>query len=161
MSSTDSHLLCTTCLGVEHVMEDLVDHTNCVHCARMGSGVLRAKYTESIAQASSLLEDDFADNEVPEEGEATQASPLSVLQAVLENPHLSQGADLNSNEFGSEDDGMSLAASGLSDQEMEYALESFILSAQFVLPSQTEEVGQESKLTSPYYILRISRLPNF
>lgn len=82
-----------------------------------------------------MLEDDSIDHEVPEEGEATQASPLSVLQAVLENPHLSQGADLNSNESKSEDHGMSLAASGsaLSDQEMEYALEELILSAQFVL----------------------------
>lgn len=40
----------------------------------------------------------------------------------------------------SEEDGMSLAASGsaLSDQEMDYAPEYFLPSAQFVLPSQTD-----------------------
>lgn len=66
---------------------------------------------ESITQASSLLEDDSVDNKVPVEGEATPASP-SVLQADSGNIHLSQGADLNSKESGSEDNGMSLAASG-------------------------------------------------
>lgn len=95
-------------------MEALVDPTSCVHCAQMGSGGLRrrAKYMESIAQASSLLEDDSVDNEVPEEGEATQASPPS-------------DSDLNSDESVSEDDSMSLAASGsgLSNQEMDYAPE--------------------------------------
>ena len=73
LSGTDSHPLCNTCLGVEHAMEALVNPTSCVHCAQIGSGGLRlrAKFMDSIAQASSLLEDDSVDNEVPEEGEAT------------------------------------------------------------------------------------------
>lgn len=58
---------------------------------------------ESIGQDSSLLEDDSIDHEVPEEGEAIQASPSSALQADSENPQLSKGADLNSNKSGIED----------------------------------------------------------
>lgn len=79
-----------------------------------------------------MLEDDSIDIEVPKEVEATQAFPLSALQADLENPHLSQGVDLNSDKSGSEDDA---SDSTLSDQEMDYAPEEFFPSAQFVLLS--------------------------
>ena len=66
MSLMDSLPLCTTFLRVDYAMEALVDPASCVHCAQLGSGVLRhsVNHMESLAQASSLLKDNSVDNKV-------------------------------------------------------------------------------------------------
>ena len=78
------------------------------------------------------------------------------LPAYSEDAYLSRGADLK-DESRSEDDGMSLAASGsaLSDHGRYYASEEeFISSAQLMLPSQTEKGGQESMADLPFKPIR-------
>ena len=58
-----------------------------------------------------MIEDDSVENKIPDEGEAIQSSPQFELLTNSEVIHLSQGANL-SEESRSEDDGISLAASG-------------------------------------------------